>query len=138
MSKQILIIDDEASIRETLSGILEDEGFSPICAASAEEGIVLLEENTIDLILLDIWLGDNMDGLTALEKIKEIAKLDASVTLKSNSTYVLKHDKPILVGYKSLPIPRSVFATAVDATGDQQQLTTLLLLPDQVQIIKKK
>lgn len=75
MAKQILIIDDEASIRETLSGILEDEGFTPLSAPSAEEGIAILEENNIDLILLDIWLGDNMDGLTALEKIKEIHSL---------------------------------------------------------------
>jgi len=52
MAKRILIIDDEASIRETLSDILEDEGFTPICAASAEEGIVILEEENIDLILL--------------------------------------------------------------------------------------
>ncbi len=75
MAKRILIIDDEASIRETLSGILEDEGFTPISAASAEEGISILEEENIDLILLDIWLGDNMDGLTALEKIKAIHSL---------------------------------------------------------------
>jgi two-component system, NtrC family, nitrogen regulation response regulator NtrX len=75
MAKQILIIDDEYSIRETLSGILEDEGFTPVCAASAEEGIAILEEKNIDLILLDIWLGDNMDGLTALEKIKEVYSL---------------------------------------------------------------
>ncbi len=70
MAKHILIIDDESSIRESLSGILEDEGFIPVCAASAEEGLTILEENNVDLILLDIWLGDNMDGLTALEKIK--------------------------------------------------------------------
>ncbi len=75
MSKQILIIDDEVSIRETLSAVLEDEGFTPICAPSAEEGLEILEEKTIDLILLDIWLGDNMDGLTALEKIKKVYSL---------------------------------------------------------------
>jgi len=75
MSKLILIIDDESSIRETLSGILEDEGFVPACAASAEEGLKILEVQNIDLILLDIWLGDNMDGLTALEKIKEVYSL---------------------------------------------------------------
>ncbi len=75
MGKQILIIDDEISIQETLSAILEDEGFSPLCASSAEEGIEILEETNIDLLLLDIWLGDNMDGLTALEKIKEIHSL---------------------------------------------------------------
>jgi two-component system nitrogen regulation response regulator NtrX len=71
MTKQILIIDDEISIQESLSGILEDEGFTPVCASSAEDGLEILEEKRIDLILLDIWLGDNMDGLTALEKIKE-------------------------------------------------------------------
>lgn len=71
MTKQILIIDDEVSIQESLSGILEDEGFTPICASSAELGLEILEEKSIDLILLDIWLGDNMDGLTALEKIKK-------------------------------------------------------------------
>jgi two-component system nitrogen regulation response regulator NtrX len=71
MRKQILIIDDEASIRESLSEILEDEGFSAVMAPSAEKGIELLEDISIDLVLLDIWLGDGMDGLTALAKIKE-------------------------------------------------------------------
>ena len=71
MRKQILIIDDEASIRESLSEILEDEGFSTVMAPSAEKGIEILEDGNIDLVLLDIWLGDGMDGLTALGKIKE-------------------------------------------------------------------
>ena len=71
MRKQILIIDDEESIRESLSEILEDEGFSACMAPSAETGLELLENGTIDLVLLDIWLGDGMDGLTALGKIKE-------------------------------------------------------------------
>ena len=70
MTKRILIIDDEISIQETLSGILEDEGFAPICASSAEDGIDLIDEGKVDLILLDIWLGDTMDGMVALEKIK--------------------------------------------------------------------
>ncbi|MEE4137391.1 MAG: sigma-54 dependent transcriptional regulator [Desulforhopalus sp.] len=71
MSKRILIIDDEVSIQQTLAGILEDEGFTSIAASSAEEGLELLEGINIDLVLLDIWLGDNMDGMTALEKIRE-------------------------------------------------------------------
>ena len=71
MGKRILIIDDEPSIRESLSGILEDEGFDTVTASSAEIGLDLIEEEDINLILLDIWLGDNMDGITALEKIKE-------------------------------------------------------------------
>ena len=45
MSKRILIIDDEVSIQQSLAGILEDEGFTPLTASSAEEGFVLMEEN---------------------------------------------------------------------------------------------
>ena len=71
MRKRILIIDDEQSIQESLAGILEDEGFEALTASSAEEGIELIAEKRIDLVLLDIWLGDTMDGMTALELIKE-------------------------------------------------------------------
>ncbi|WP_136805244.1 sigma-54-dependent transcriptional regulator [Desulfosediminicola flagellatus] len=71
MSKRILIIDDETSIQQSLSGILEDEGFDAVTASSAEEGLEILDEEHIDLVLLDIWLGENMDGMAALPKIKE-------------------------------------------------------------------
>lgn len=71
MANRVLIIDDEASIRETLSGILEDEGFETLTSESAEMGLDLLEKELVDIILLDIWLGDNMDGLEALGIIKE-------------------------------------------------------------------
>ncbi|MGB5685147.1 MAG: sigma-54 dependent transcriptional regulator [Candidatus Electrothrix sp.] len=70
MSSTILIIDDEAPIREVLSGILTDEGFHPLSAASAEEGLAMLAELDIHLVLLDIWL-PGMDGIAALEKIKQ-------------------------------------------------------------------
>ncbi|MCK9174145.1 MAG: sigma-54 dependent transcriptional regulator [Desulforhopalus sp.] len=75
MTKKILIIDDEAAIRESLSEILEDEGFSPLTASSGEKGLEMVDRGGIDLILLDIWLGDNMDGLETLVKIKEISPL---------------------------------------------------------------
>lgn len=71
MTKRILIIDDETSIQQSLCGILEDENFSAVSVSSAEEGIALLEEEQIDLVLLDIWLGEKMDGMTALSVIKE-------------------------------------------------------------------
>ncbi|XCN73530.1 MAG: sigma-54 dependent transcriptional regulator [Candidatus Electrothrix aestuarii] len=70
MPSTILIIDDEAPIREVLSGILSDEGFHPLSAASAEEGLTILAEQDVHLVLLDIWL-PGMDGIAALEKIKQ-------------------------------------------------------------------
>ena len=70
MPDTILIIDDEAAIRETLSGILGDEGFTPLGAGSAEEGLQLLDEKDVDLVLLDIWL-PGMDGLEGLGIIRQ-------------------------------------------------------------------
>ena len=70
MPETILIIDDEAAIRETLSGILGDEGFAPLAAGSAEEGLQLLDEKNVDLVLLDIWL-PGMDGMEGLRMIRQ-------------------------------------------------------------------
>ncbi|MDJ0623897.1 MAG: sigma-54 dependent transcriptional regulator [Desulfocapsaceae bacterium] len=72
MDKNILVIDDEISIQESLIGILEDESFTAMGVSSAEEGLPLIDKKKIDLVLLDIWLGDKMDGITALEEIKKI------------------------------------------------------------------
>ena len=81
MNKPILIIDDEAGIRDSLSDILEDEGFPTLSAPTAEEGLDLLETESVGLVLLDIWLGDGMDGLTALTRIKD--RLDVPVIMIS-------------------------------------------------------
>ncbi|MFA7536467.1 MAG: sigma-54 dependent transcriptional regulator [Desulfuromonadales bacterium] len=69
--KSILIIDDEESIRESLIGILEDEGFRPFVACNGEEGVRILREDLPDLILLDIWM-PGIDGIETLRRIKEI------------------------------------------------------------------
>ncbi|NIP49912.1 MAG: response regulator, partial [Phycisphaerae bacterium] len=49
--QSILIVDDEKSIRESLTGILQDEGFSPTCVASGESAIEKISEEKPDLIL---------------------------------------------------------------------------------------
>ena len=69
MSRTILIIDDEASIRQSLAGALSDEGYKILSAANALQGLELLRKQTPDLILLDIWMPE-MDGLTALSELK--------------------------------------------------------------------
>ena len=70
MAKTILIIDDEASIRESLSGILTDEGFLALSAEDGQQGLSLLEDEQVDLVLLDIWM-PGLDGLEVLKRIKE-------------------------------------------------------------------
>lgn len=66
----ILIIDDESAILESLSGILEDEGFQSVTASSAEEGLSMLADQDVHLILLDIWL-PGMDGIEALKQLRQ-------------------------------------------------------------------
>jgi two-component system nitrogen regulation response regulator NtrX len=70
MAKKILIIDDEETIRESVAGILSDEGFEPLSVASAKEAFSLLETEAVHVVLLDIWMPE-MDGMEALPKIKE-------------------------------------------------------------------
>ncbi len=70
MAEKILIVDDESSIRESLAGILSDEGFETVAVESAEEIFSVLEEEGISLVLLDIWM-PGMDGMEALKRIKE-------------------------------------------------------------------
>jgi two-component system, NtrC family, nitrogen regulation response regulator NtrX len=66
----ILIVDDEAGIRQSLKGVLEDEGYKVAAVDSGESCLDTLRRRSFDVILLDIWL-PGMDGLDALEKIRE-------------------------------------------------------------------
>jgi len=67
--KTILVVDDEESIRQSLNGILCDEGFRVLTAASAEEAFRIIGDELPDLVFLDIWL-PGMDGIEALNIIK--------------------------------------------------------------------
>jgi len=69
MALDILIVDDEQDIRELVSGVLEDEGFSTRVAANSTEALEALGDRRPSLVLLDVWLqGSKLDGLQLLEK----------------------------------------------------------------------
>jgi two-component system nitrogen regulation response regulator NtrX len=70
MAKTILVVDDEKSILQSLTGILSDEGFEILTAESGTEALDKIKEATPDLVLLDIWM-PGIDGIEALKKIKE-------------------------------------------------------------------
>ncbi|MBN2569437.1 MAG: sigma-54-dependent Fis family transcriptional regulator [Deltaproteobacteria bacterium] len=69
MNKTILVVDDEASIRQSLKGVLSDEGHDVLTASSGEESLRIIEEELPDLVLLDIWL-NGIDGIETLQRIK--------------------------------------------------------------------
>jgi two-component system nitrogen regulation response regulator NtrX len=65
----VLIVDDEEGIRESISGILEDEGYEVITSGTGEDALGLIREHSPDLVLLDIWL-PGIDGIQTLQEIK--------------------------------------------------------------------
>ena len=72
MATDILIVDDEADIRDIVSGILSDEGHGTRTARNSDEALSLIGARRPHLLFLDIWLqGSRLDGLQLLEIIKE-------------------------------------------------------------------
>ena len=68
---EILIVDDEKDIRELISEILIDEGYSTRLAANSSECLNQVSDKPPSLLILDIWLKDsNMDGIDILKTIK--------------------------------------------------------------------
>jgi len=70
MFPSILIVDDETSILQSLGGLLTDEGFEVISATNGYEALKIIDAESPDLVLLDIW----MPGIDGIETLKEIKK----------------------------------------------------------------
>src|SRR6266581_2835443 len=72
MANDILIVDDEADIRDLVAGILEDEGFNTRTARDSDSALAEIANRRPHLVFLDIWLqGSKLDGLQLLEQIKK-------------------------------------------------------------------
>src|SRR5689334_15499185 len=71
MATDILIVDDEADIRDLVAGILEDEGHGARTAKDSDEALASFERRRPQLVFLDIWMqGSRLDGLQLLEVLK--------------------------------------------------------------------
>src|SRR4029078_2333215 len=71
MALEVLVVDDEADIRELVSGVLEDEGYEVRNTADSMANLEALEDRRPSMVLLDVWLqGSRLDGLQLLQEIK--------------------------------------------------------------------
>jgi two-component system nitrogen regulation response regulator NtrX len=77
---RILVVDDEPGIRQSLSGILEDEGYHVETAESGEVCLDRLARSVFELVILDIWL-PGIDGLETLQRIQNIPQADRPVVV---------------------------------------------------------
>ncbi len=69
MNKRVLVVDDEQTILESVTDILEDEGFTVLKAPDGEAALKIMEDELPDLVLLDVWM-PGMDGLEVLKRIR--------------------------------------------------------------------
>src|SRR5579871_772493 len=106
----LLIVDDEASIRQTLKSVLEDEGYTVFTAESGEAALAMLTKHSFDLILLDIWL-PQMDGLEALEKIRAHDDAPEVIMISGHGTIETAVRATKLGAYDFLEKPLSIDKT---------------------------
>ena len=114
---KILVIDDEAGIRSSLKGILEDEGYVVTTTDTGEKGLDLLKGENFDLVLLDIWL-PQMSGLDVLEKIKRSEESSQVVMISGHGSIATAVKSTKLGAYDFLEKPltlEKVILTAKNA-----------------------
>ncbi len=108
----VLIIDDESGIRESLKGVLEDEGYTAVAAESGESGLDLLRRKPFDVVLLDIWL-PGIDGLETLERIKDSSDAPEVIMISGHGTIETAVRATKLGAYDFLEKPLSLEKTLI-------------------------
>src|SRR3989442_7058507 len=108
----ILIVDDEPAIRQSLKGVLEDEGYKASVAESGEACIESLRKRPFDVVLLDVWL-PGMDGLETLEKVREIENAPEVIMISGHGTIETAVRATKLGAYDFLEKPLSIDKTLI-------------------------
>ena len=73
MAKDILVVDDEADIRELIGGLLEDDGYEPREAGDADAALAAIRARKPSLVILDVWLqGSRLDGIELLDEFRKL------------------------------------------------------------------
>jgi len=108
----ILVVDDESGIRQSLKGVLEDEGYRAAVAESAEACLDLLTKRAFDVVLLDVWL-PGMDGLDALQKIRDIDNAPEVIMISGHGTIETAVRATKMGAYDFLEKPLSLDKTLI-------------------------
>jgi two-component system nitrogen regulation response regulator NtrX len=110
----VLIVDDEAEIRESLESILREEDYLVTTAATATEALELLRDAAYDVVLLDIWLPDR-DGLETLTEIRQMesANVPEVIIISGHGTIEAAVRATKLGAYDFLEKPLSLARTLI-------------------------
>jgi len=131
---KILVIDDEKNIRLTLRDILEDDGHSVIEAGSGEDGLELLKNENVDLVLLDVRL-PGMDGIEVLKGIRKIDETLDVIMISGHATVGTAVDALRIGAYDFLEKPLSLARVklAIRNLSEKQTLSKRSVLIQQAQ-----
>jgi two-component system, NtrC family, nitrogen regulation response regulator NtrX len=108
----VLIVDDESGIRESLSGILADEGYSASSVGTGEACLELVHKSPFDVILLDIWL-PGIDGMETLQRIRELENPPEVIMISGHGTIETAVRTTKLGAYDFLEKPLSLEKTLI-------------------------
>lgn len=124
MSYSILIADDDNSLRQVLSAALNKAGYNTIKARNGKEAIECIHNNEIDVILLDIFLGD-ADGLELIESIQEINPTVAIIIITGHGTTqtAIEAAKRRAYGYLTKPVDREELLDLVERAAAAVSIT---------------
>ena len=120
----ILIVDDEAGIRESLSSILQDEGYLVEAVGSAEEALERVSSGELEVILLDVWL-PGMDGLEALSRIQSLhasARGHHDLRPRHHRNRRARHQARRLRFHRKAALPRKNHSSCVRNAIQQRRL----------------
>jgi len=106
----ILIVDDESGIRDSLRGVLEDDGYKTAEAESGESCLDLLGKQSFDVVLLDVWL-PGIDGLDTLQKIRALDNPPEVIMISGHGTIETAVRATKLGAYDFLEKPLSIDRT---------------------------
>ena len=113
--EHILIVDDERAIQTTLRGVLEDEGYRVTAVGSGEQALARLQDDTPDIIFLDIWM-PGIDGLDTLAEMKRLRPETAVVMISGHGTIETAVKATKLGAYDFIEKPLSLEKTLLTAT----------------------
>lgn len=111
---RILIVDDEPGIRQSLKGVFEDEGFSTDTVSTGEDCLKKVEQDSYDLVLLDIWL-PGMDGLETLRTLRERSPQTRVIMISGHATIATAVSATKLGAFDFIEKPLSLEHTLLTA-----------------------
>lgn len=137
MPDLILIVDDERSIRDTLGGVMQDEGFVVDSVATGEECLKALETRAYDCILLDVWL-PGMDGLETLTELRNAGSDAAVIIISGHGTIKTAVRATKLGAFDFIEKPLSIEKTLLTVRNALRQRQLELMNAEMAAELKKQ